>query len=200
MSGEIHALGPEGTNLYSYIHRERVWCTNVDPPESAATVIKPWDQRMTPTYVQSATEDAMIINIPFAVPVRIKSIVLNTGRGEYAPQRCTVYVNRPYGVDMDDLPGCEAHTDSRVGAPPESGSAQADFALLPGFAVYPLNAARFAHTTSVSVVMSEPDADVSRTLFIGFLGSAPGQPQAAVQHMDVPAANAATDIYGDSQC
>lgn len=71
-------------------------------------------------------------------------------------QRCTLFVNRPNGIDfdeagaeMDAVPG--AHVAPAGGARP-----QADFALLeqtPGVTAYPVSASRFAQTQSVSVML-----------------------------------------------
>ena len=87
--GDI-SVGTDGANLYAYVHRERVWGTNVAPPEDARRVIKPWDQRLSrDEYAGSGVDDQMIINVPFAVPVRVKAVILNTGSGDFAPRvRC----------------------------------------------------------------------------------------------------------------
>lgn len=96
----------------------------------------------------------MVINIPFSVPVRISSILINQGVGEFAPrvsasstcenpstiaqhlflplhaQRLRAYINRPNGIDIDevrDAQGVDA-TQPSTGSP-SSGLPQADFLL-----------------------------------------------------------------------
>lgn len=77
----------DASNLYTSIDRDRVWGVNVDPPESAKCVVKPWDERLTlDVYAESGVDDQMIITIPFTGPVRIQSILLNPGTGDFAPR------------------------------------------------------------------------------------------------------------------
>ena len=64
-----------------------------------------------------------------------------------------MFVNRPHGVDFSDADASQPAADSRAGAPPSSGQPQADFALLDGFHVYPVNPTRFSHTNSVSILL-----------------------------------------------
>lgn len=147
-------------NLYAYIHREHVWGVNVAPPEDARRVIKPWDARMSHVHASSGVDDQMIFNIPFTLPVRVRAVVLNTGSGDFAPQRCSIFVNRPNGIDFGDVDAAtEPSRDSRNGALPGSGQPQADFALLDGFHIYPVSASRFMHTNSVSIFFVRPATD-----------------------------------------
>lgn len=76
-------------NLFSSINRDKVWSMNTSSPDSGKRVIKPWDKRFDATeYTQSLSDEEMkgmlVINIPFVCPVRVRSILLNPGRGEFA--------------------------------------------------------------------------------------------------------------------
>ncbi|KAI3617472.1 hypothetical protein CBS9595_003381 [Malassezia furfur] len=156
-------------NLYTYIDRDRVYGLNLDPPESAKDAIKPWDARnTTDVWIESGVDD----------------------------QRCTLFVNRPNGIDfdeaaaeMDTVPG--AHVGPAGGARP-----QADFALLeqtPGVTAYPVSASRFAQTQSVSVMLSDSATQqTSRVFYIGFVGKALELRQDALYRHDVAAANSST--------
>lgn len=67
-------------------------------------------------------------------------------------QKCAAFVNCPNGLDFDEV---QMALDGRLG-PPNSGRAQADFALLHNateVTAYPVSASRFAHTHSVSLFL-----------------------------------------------
>ncbi|WFD40340.1 uncharacterized protein MJAP1_003326 [Malassezia japonica] len=220
--GEITAVdrAPEGAgangaygdaaNLYKHIARDQVFGLNLDPPESAKEAIKPWSERnSTEVWVESGVDDQMIITVPFTCPVRLQSILLNPGTGDFAPRRCTVFVNRPHGIDfeqaaaeMDERPG------TRLGAA-NTARPQADFALLehtPGVTAYPVSVSRFSQTQSVSLLLSDsPTQHTSRVFYIGFVGKALELRQDTVYKHDVAAENASShavdgvaDKYGAS--
>ncbi len=90
----------DATSLYEYINRDKVWGANLDPPESAKHVIKPWDQRLTAEpSTQSNVDDQIAITVPFTCPVRLKSILINTGTGDFAPTAAAPLSTVPDGVD-----------------------------------------------------------------------------------------------------
>lgn len=115
---------------------------NLSVPETARDVIKPWDARdSTDAYAQSNVDDQLIIHIPFIESVRIKSILIKTGRGELAPQNLNVYVNAPTIIDFSDA---------------ESGNvkAQLEVALKtdePGVVEYPVRAAVLGNVMALSL-------------------------------------------------
>jgi hypothetical protein len=115
---------------------------NLSVPETARDVIKPWDSRdATDTYAESNVDDQLIIHIPFIESVRIKSILIKTGRGELAPQNLNVYVNAPTIIDFSDA---------------ESGNvkAQLEVALKTdesGVVEYPVRAAVLGNVTALSL-------------------------------------------------
>lgn len=169
---ESSGVGPsaqssDAHSLYKYIDRPRVYASNVGPPgapdlqEAGARCIKPWHLRTEmATWTESLDGNSMIINIPFSQTVRISSILINQGSGDEAPQRLRLYVNRPHGLDFD-----EVDDDAEATGAPSSGLAQADFLLRQQDTAvasaedriqeYPVArfAARFAHTQSIHVVL-----------------------------------------------
>ncbi|KOS16486.1 hypothetical protein Malapachy_3105 [Malassezia pachydermatis] len=191
----------DGSNLYNYIDHDRVWGVNIEPPESAKVALKPWDERHSmDRYMESGVDDQMIVTIPFTCPVRIQSILLFAGRSDMAVRRCAAFVNRPHGIDFDEALSV---LDGRLG-PATSGRAQADFALLENAAQvtsYPVSASRFAHTNSVSLLLSDSLAGTtSRMYYIGFVGKALDPRADTTKTHDVPAATSAThSVDGVSQ-
>lgn len=206
------AAGDE-QNLYSFIDRDQIFGLNLSDPAQAKLPIKPWDERGdTERYAESGVDDQFVITVPFTCSVRVKSILLNPGRGDFAPQvsrqaslaerfstsfaltdtlysqRIRAYVNRPSGIDFDDIEASssssipdlpstsssssiEASTGITVAPIPRpppsavgnvgSGKPQADFALLedaPGVTEYPVSIARFNNTNSISVVFVSTSA------------------------------------------
>ena len=89
-SGNDHtSAAPSGdeSNLYAYIDRDQVHGLNLSDPEAARLPIKPWDQRNdTSTYAESGVDDQFIVTVPFVCSVRLKSILLHAGHGDFAPR------------------------------------------------------------------------------------------------------------------
>lgn len=82
----------DDSNLFAYIDRDQVFGLNLADPETAKHPIKPWDKRLdTELSAESlflADEDGalFVLTIPFTTNVRLKSILLNPGRGDFAPR------------------------------------------------------------------------------------------------------------------
>lgn len=204
-SSGLSAVDGDATSLYEYINRDKVWGANLDPPESAKHVIKPWDQRLTAEpSTQSNVDDQIAITVPFTCPVRLKSILINTGTGDFAPTRCRAFVNRPDGVDFDDVEDATSQDHPAQLSPlaaaatlgsVASGKAQADFALLrgqDGVVEYPVSVARFSHTTSITIVLSHSNATtLSRFFYLGFRGTALVLKAEPGERLNIGAANAA---------
>lgn len=144
------------TNLYAQIDRDKVFGLNLSDPAIASNCIKPWDKRTDLTnYTESGVDDQFIITIPFIAPVRIKSILVNVGRGDFAPQRLRAFVNRPNGIDFEDLEQSASGDARGAVGPASSGKPQADFTLQEdsiGVNEYPVSISRFQNTNSVSLV------------------------------------------------
>lgn len=151
------AMRGDESNLFAQIDRDKIFGLNLADPARAATCIKPWDRRSDmELFTESGVDDQFILTIPFIAPVRIKSILVNVGRGDFAPQRLRAFVNRPDGVDFDDLEQLSRSAGSRGAVGPiNSGKPQADFSLQEdavGVNEYPVSISRFQNTTSVSLV------------------------------------------------
>ena len=201
----LSAVDGDATSLFEYIVRDKVWGANLDPPESAKNVIKPWHERLSAEpSTQSNVDDQLAITVPFTCPVRLKSILINTGTGDFAPTRCRAFVNRPDGIDFDEVeqataqdhpsnlsPLAGAATLGTVG----SGRAQADFALLrgqEGVVEYPVSVARFSNTNSITIVLSHSNATtLSRFFYLGFRGTALVLKSEPGERLNIGAANSA---------
>lgn len=201
----LSAVDGDATSLFEYIVRDKVWGANLDPPESAKNVIKPWHQRLSADpCTQSNVDDQLAITVPFTCPVRLKSILINTGTGDFAPTRCRAFVNRPDGIDFDEVEHATAD-DHPANLSPlanpatlggvESGRAQADFALLrgqEGVVEYPVSVARFSHTNSITILLSHSNATtLSRFFYLGFRGTALVLKSEPGERLNIGAANSA---------
>ncbi|SOV05924.1 uncharacterized protein UDID_08756 [Ustilago sp. UG-2017a] len=201
----LSAVDGDATSLFEYIIRDKVWGANLDPPESARNVIKPWHERLSADpSTQSNVDDQLAITVPFTCPVRLKSILINTGTGDFAPTRCRAFVNRPDGIDFDQVEQATAD-DHPANLSPlasaatlggvASGRAQADFALLSGqqgVVEYPVSVARFSHTNSITIVLSHSNATtLSRFFYLGFRGTALLPKTEPAERLDIRAANSA---------
>jgi hypothetical protein len=115
---------------------------NLPIPETARDVIKPWDARdSTDKYAESNVDDQLIIHVPFLESVRIKSILIKTGRGDLAPQNLNVYTNPPTIVDFADA-------ESGNVKPQLETALKTDEA---GVVEYPVKAAVFGNISSLSL-------------------------------------------------
>ncbi|KAI8579370.1 hypothetical protein K450DRAFT_242928 [Umbelopsis ramanniana AG] len=89
--------------LYSRIDRDNIRCLNEAEPDSGKSVVKPWDQRLdNDKFVESDADEQLLITIPFTGSVKLRSICLRSGHGDYAPSKLKVYTNRD-GIDFDDV-------------------------------------------------------------------------------------------------
>ncbi|TFK72072.1 DUF1000-domain-containing protein [Pluteus cervinus] len=168
-------------NLYSLIDKQNTHGLNLSDPEGARSVIKPWNEREdTVKFVDSSVDDQMVIHVPFVETVRLRSIMLKVGSGEYAPGRLRVFANHPTIVDFSDA---------------ESIRPQLDLQLLEGetkVADYPLRVAAFASVNSVSLHFSDaPSGEISRVYYIGFKGDPRSLGREVNSKIEVPAPNAA---------
>ncbi|KAF8324736.1 galactose-binding domain-like protein [Amanita rubescens] len=182
MSSNADASPPDYANLYSKVDKLNIHGLNLSVPETARDVIKPWDSRdSTDTYAESNVDDQLIIHIPFIESVRIKSILIKTGRGELAPQNLNVYVNAPTIIDFSDA---------------ESGNvkAQLEVALKtdePGVVEYPVRAAVLGNVMALSLVLYSEGGDASRIYYVGFKGDIRTQRSVGTSALEVPAAGTA---------
>ncbi|KAH9941741.1 PITH domain-containing protein [Epithele typhae] len=166
-------------NLYQSIDKSNVHGLNLTVPEDAQALIKSWDEREdTSHFAESGVDDQIIIHVPFTQNVRLRSLLLKTGRGELTPGRLRLYANRTNIVDF---------AEAEDGATP-----QLDIALLEGetqVTEYPLRAASFANVHSLSLFFSDAiGGDQLRLYFIGFRGDSRSQRKEGTSKLEIPAA------------
>ncbi|UZJ54547.1 hypothetical protein CBS101457_003867 [Exobasidium rhododendri] len=209
ISESTTSLRSDETNLYKQIDKDHIFGLNLSSPDQGSICIKPWDKRdEVATWTESGVDDQFIITIPFVTQVKIKSILLNPGRGDFAPQRIRAYVNRQNGVGFE-----EVEATSAMGGGPgagvgtiASGKPQADFLLQEGTAgvtEYPVSISRFQNVHTVTLVISDaPSRSLSRLYYLGFRGTAPQINKEESNRFEVGAANSAdkpVDGIGESR-
>ncbi|OCH86760.1 DUF1000-domain-containing protein [Obba rivulosa] len=173
--------GSDLDNLYGSIDKYNVHGLNLTVPEDAQAVIKPWDERDdTSSSAQSNVDDQVIIHVPFAQNVRVKSVLLKLGRGETTPRRLRIYANHSNIVDFAEA---------------EEFTPQLNINLLEGevgVMEYPMRSAAFANIHSLSLFFSDAVGGESLQIYyIGFRGDSRSQRRDASQKLEIPAANAA---------
>lgn len=115
---------------------------NLPVPETARDVIKPWDARdSTDKYAESNVDDQLIIHIPFLESVRIKSILIKTGRGDLAPQNLNIYTNAPTIVDFADAESGDVKPQLEIALKTDE----------PGVVEYPVKASVFGNISTLSL-------------------------------------------------
>ncbi|THH16119.1 hypothetical protein EW146_g4462 [Bondarzewia mesenterica] len=179
-SESFSSLGSITENLFAVIDRDNVHGLNLTIPEAAKDTIKPWNEReSTEKYADSNVDDQMIIHIPFSQNVRVRSLFLKLGRGEFTPRHLRVYANYPNIIDFADAEGTKPVLN---------------ISLLEGETAvteYPLRVAAFANVTSLSLFFSESiGGDCSRVYYIGFKGEARIARKPGTTKIEIPAANA----------
>ncbi|KAJ6487953.1 galactose-binding domain-like protein [Mycena sanguinolenta] len=174
-------IGTDIANLYGFIDKDNVHGLNLEVPEDAKALIKPWDERDDNLkYADSGVDDQMILHVPFTQNVRLKSILLKLGRGESTPRHLRIYANHPTIIDFADA---------------ETTTPNLNISLLEGetgVVEYPFRVAAFASVTSLSLFFGDSvGGDVSRIYYIGFKGDSKSARREASSKLEVPAANAA---------
>ncbi|KAI0692201.1 galactose-binding domain-like protein [Cytidiella melzeri] len=172
--------GTDLTNLFASIDKANVHGLNLTVPEDAAALIKPWHERNDTTVsANSAVDDQMIIHVPFIENVRMRSILLKLGRGEYTPRHLRIYANHANIVDFSEAEDAMPHLNISL----SEGEV--------GVVEYPLRASAFASIHSVSLFFSEAVGGESVQIFyVGFRGDSKTQRKEGSQKLEIPAANA----------
>ncbi|KAI0261670.1 galactose-binding domain-like protein [Gloeopeniophorella convolvens] len=179
-SNASQLVGSNTENLFSAIDRDNVHGLNLTVPEDAKETIKPWDDReSTDKYADSNVDDQLVIHIPFAQNVRIKSILLKLGRGDTTPQRLRVYANRANIVDFSEVDDIEPSLN---------------IALLDGttsVTEYPLRLPSFSNVNSLSLFFSDASGEeCTRIYYIGFKGETRTVRKEGSNKLEIPAASA----------
>ncbi|KAH7886837.1 DUF1000-domain-containing protein [Phlebopus sp. FC_14] len=173
--------GIDQSNLFAYIDRDNVHGLNLAIPEQAKAIIKPWAEREDTTqWADSGVDDQLIIHVPFAQNVRIKSLVLKLGRGDCTPRHLRIYANYPNIVDFADAENTKPHLNISL-LEGETGVVD-----------YPLRVAAFASVHSLSLYFGDSTGgDQTRVYYLGFKGDSRTPRKEATKKLDIPAANAA---------
>ncbi|KAI9509249.1 PITH domain-containing protein [Russula earlei] len=196
-SNASQIVGSNIDNLYSAIDRDNVHGLNLTIPEDAKETVKPWDEReSTEKFAESNVDDQLVIHVPFAQNVRVKSVLLKLGRGAATPRRLRIYANRANIIDFSEA---------------EDVQPSLDISLLEGetsVTEYPLRQAAFASTNSLSLffislrshIICRSDFHVqsdavgeerTRIYYIGFKGETRNVRREGSSKLEIPAANAA---------
>ncbi|VDB88736.1 unnamed protein product [Peniophora sp. CBMAI 1063] len=180
-SNAAQLTGGGDDNMFSAIDRDNVHALNITVPEDAKETIKPWDEReSTDKYADSNVDDQMIIHVPFVQNVRLRTLLVKTGRGETTPRRLRIFANNANIIDFDAADDARPSVDIAL----QEGQT--------GVVEYPLRAATFANIHSLSLFFSNSvGEDVSRVYFIGFKGDIRAPRKEATDKLPIPAANAA---------
>ncbi|TPX33836.1 hypothetical protein SmJEL517_g03305 [Synchytrium microbalum] len=94
----------EQSSLFKVIDVDRIRAFNVcNDEESARKVFKPWDKRFDhEPYLESDSDNQLIIFVPFTGMVKLKSILIMGGPNEMMPKTLKVFTNRE-DVDFDSV-------------------------------------------------------------------------------------------------
>jgi len=178
-SNATQLAGTGAANLYAVIDKDKVHGLNLSVPEDARAIIKPWDQREDDIYAESGVDDQVVFHIPFTQRVRIRSILLKTGRGEACPSHLRIYVNHASIVDFADA---------------GSMKPQMDVTLLEDQTTvteYPVRVTAFANVSTLSMLFSDSiGGNVSRIYYVGFRGDTTSPLREPGDRLDVRATNA----------
>ncbi|PLW12177.1 hypothetical protein PCANC_16726 [Puccinia coronata f. sp. avenae] len=168
------AGGCTSYSLYPYIDQSKSHCLNVSQPRTSLSsthngngigaIIRPIHTRNEISLENSLvthedTDPEMIVHLVFNQPVRVRTIVINAGKGDQAPRVSRVWTNRPNSISFDQLeivkPDQEWELDVELETAVE----------------YPTRVSRFQSVSSLSFEFSDPSAGQrSRIYFLGVLG------------------------------
>ncbi|KAI0278073.1 galactose-binding domain-like protein [Russula aff. rugulosa BPL654] len=203
-SNASQLVGSNIDSLYGVIDRDNVHGLNLTVPEDAKETIKPWDEReSTEKFAESNVDDQLVIHIPFAQNVRLKSVLLKLGAGEVTPRRLRVYANRANIIDFSEVDDVQPSLN---------------ISLLEGetsVTEYPLRMAAFSSINSLSLFfvrnptnypttvfhgLNTSDSvggECSRVYYIGFKGETRVIRKEGINKLEIPAANAADATLTD---
>ncbi|WFD34941.1 hypothetical protein MCUN1_001787 [Malassezia cuniculi] len=156
----------------------------------AAEVIKPYDMRNDNTKcIISHLDDQLLINIPFAGSVSLRSLLIRSGSSDETPAALYLYKNNDQ-LDLDDCASESPQPTQKLMSIPVSRDV----------VEIPLMAARFADVQSITLFVpascgGERGAATPQTCiyFIGFRGKAKVLSRAGPQNIVYEAAPKATD-------
>lgn len=145
-------------SLYLKIDTNRVQCLNEAEDGSAKHIFKPWDQRLDKEkFVESDSDEELLINIPFTGCVKLKGIIMIGGEDDTHPNKMRIFKNRP-NMTFDDAE-IEADQEFELHPDPE------------GAIEYATKVARFNSCESISIhIPSNFGAETTKIYYIGLKG------------------------------
>lgn len=148
-------VGPND-NLFPYIDRPNVVALNATAPGS--NVIKPWHERRDEAvFLESDTDEQLIIRVPFNGSVKLRTLLLKTGPGDQTADKVLLYANAP-SLDFSD-------------AQDSTPTQEFEVPVSPDVCEYPVKAAKFSSLSSVTIfIPSNRGADTTKIFYVGFLG------------------------------
>ena len=171
-----HTPPPEdgsGGTLYQYIAHERISTLNESVQNAGRDIVKPWDQRLSDTCVESDADSQLLMHIPFTGMVKLQSILIRSLDSDQAPRSIRLFANRE---DLDFSAAEELHTTQDIDGI-RSGE----------IIEYSLKASLWNNTRSVTIFIQDNfGAETSRLYYISFKG--------VFQHLEGDL-SAATIIY-----
>jgi len=159
-SGDGSDIGVGGHfNLFLKIDFHRLTCLNEAVEDSAKGIFRAWDQRKDfSQFVESDADEELLINVPFAGNVKLKSVVVIGGHETSAPNKLRIFKNRPH-MTFDDA----------------SSEADQEMALTrdaDGSVEYPTKIVKFSnvHCVSLHFPSNFGGEDMTKIYFVGLKG------------------------------
>jgi len=152
-----HGDAGPADNLYAKIDHPNIVALN--GASLVVKICKPWNERMNEdVYLESDSDDQLIIRVPFTGSVKLRSILLKTGPGDQTPTKIDVYSNED-SLDFSDVQDKKPIQEFPVVQSRDVGE-------------YTVKPAKFPNVSSITLfIPSGQGADTVRIYYLGFLGS-----------------------------
>ncbi|EGN99037.1 hypothetical protein SERLA73DRAFT_181814 [Serpula lacrymans var. lacrymans S7.3] len=149
------STGPND-NLFTHIDRSNVVALNAGGQGSE--IIKPWDKRLDEeVFLESDSDDQLILRVPFTGAVRLRSLLLKTGPGDQTPTKVALFANEQ-SLDFDDVNDKSPTQEFDIAQGREVGE-------------YAVKTAKFSTLSGITLFFpAAQGADNTRIYFVGFLG------------------------------
>ncbi|CUA68505.1 PITH domain-containing protein 1 [Mus musculus] [Rhizoctonia solani] len=153
-----HDEGGSPNNLYGRIDRPNVVALNAEPGSDPCAVLKPWHERLDETkWLESDSDDQLILRIPFTGSVKLRGLLLKTGPGDQTAQKVSLFPNTD-NLDFSDANESEPTQSFDVVQSREVGQ----YSVKPG---------KFSNCESLTLFFpAAQGGDTLRIYYIGLLG------------------------------
>lgn len=164
--------------LNPIISLSNVTSLNTNPQTHVRNVLKPWSSRYNdsttdPTqYVESDTDDEMILRLPFEGSVKLKSILLKTGPGEeFTPNQVILFINQDphlsFSDDLDHRCSLDPIRDARVSG--VSAQKLESIAVTREVVEYPLRVSRFSNVRDLTLFVRGSGGGVKSRIYCAYV-------------------------------